>query len=437
MCHIKVSMNNTAPDGMGDRLRQWMFLVVFVGVAMFVLILLAEVILRVGRPEDRFYPYHRNSKQIFYPSEQATPGVSGVSHFTTNSFGTRGPELNGEQFRILTIGGSTTACTVLDDKETWPALLMDYLNRDANDSTLVWVTNSGIDGKNTHHHIMHVKYLLPRLPKIDFVIVYAGLNDVGTWLYAEKFDSHYLDDPDHWSDRVGEAFKVSNYTPKGLPWYKHLELWKSASIAKNIIVSRLETKQNHSGLFVQDAELKWMEEARRIRQEREKLFVHRAKMETLPVALQSYRDNLALIVRLVREAGAEPVLVAQAIQHQFINEDDRRSLWMGAMDGGKTYVKEEQMLEILNSFNLVMREVARKEGVAFIDLPDMIREQHNLFYDGVHFNENGARVMARALEDRLGPMLRKRAGAARPHDQLILGDNYGNDQRTLDVLARP
>lgn len=415
-----VRVNNTAQDGSSSlgtrraRLRQWMLLVAFVGVVLLALITLAEIVLRVSRPDDRFYPYHRNSKKLFYPSEQVTPGVSGVSRFTTNSFGTRGPELNGERIRILTIGGSTTACTVLDDEETWPALLMNYLNHGANDPAFAWVTNSGIDGKNTHHHIMHAKYLLPRLPKIDYVIVYAGLNDVGMWLYADKFDPHYLDDPNHWSERVGEAFKVSNYTPKDFPWYKHLELWKSASIAKDIIVSSLETKTNRKGSFAQDAELKWMEEARRERQERQKHFVHRAKMETLPLALQSYRDNLALIVRLVREAGAEPVLVAQAIQHQFLNEEERRRLWMGAMDGGKTYVKEEQMLELLNTFNLGMREIARQEGVTFIDLPDLIQGQHNLFYDGVHFNENGARVMARALADHLSPMLRVRANRTTP-----------------------
>jgi lysophospholipase L1-like esterase len=416
-----VRVNNTAPDGSSPlgarraRLRQWMILVALVGVALLALISLAEVVLRVSRPDDRFYPYHRNSKELFYPSEQITPGVSGVSRFTTNSFGTRGPELNGERVRILTIGGSTTACTVLDDEETWPALLMDYMNHDVNDSAFVWVTNSGIDGLNTQHHIMHAKYLLPRLPKIDYVIVYAGMNDVGMWLYAEKFDPHYLDDPNHWSDRVGEAFKVSNYTPKDLPWYKHFELWKSASIAKDLIASRLITKTRREGSFVEDAELKWMEEARRARQEREKRFVHRAKMETLPVALQSYRDNLALIVRLVREAGAEPVLMAQAIQNQLLNEDESRRLWMGAMDGGQTYVKQEQMLELINTFNLGMREVARQEGVVFVDLPDLVRGQHGLFYDSAHFNEKGARVVARALADQLGPMLRKR-GSRPTHD---------------------
>lgn len=413
-----VRMNKIAPDGSSSlgaphaRLRQWMFLVAFVGVALLALIALAEIVLRVSRPDDRFYPYHRNSTHLFYPSEQATPGVSGVSRFTTNSFGTRGPELNGERIRILTIGGSTTACTVLDDEESWPALLMNYLIHDVNDSAFAWVTNSGMDGKHTDHHIMHAKYLLPRLPKIDYVIVYAGLNDVGKWLYAEKFDPHYLDDLNNWSNRVGEAFQVSNYTPKVFPWYKKLELWKSASIAKDLIVSSLETKKNLKGSIAQDAQLKWMEDARRQRQEREKHFVHRAKMETLPLALQSYRDNLTLIVRLVREAGAEPVFVAQAIQHQFLNEEERRRLWMGAMDGGKTYIKEEQMLEILNTFNLGMREVARQEGVAFVDIPDLIQGQHNLFYDAVHFNENGARVMARALADRLGPIFR--SSASRP-----------------------
>ncbi len=387
-----------------QRVRQWLLLGLFVGVSLLLLFALTEGILRLVRP-DRFYPYHRNSRQLFYPSEQATPGVTGISRFTTNSLGTRGPELDGERVRILTIGGSTTACTVLDDDETWPALLMEYLGRDAGDPSRVWVTNSGVDGQNSHHHIMHAKYLLPRLPAIDYVILYAGLNDVGMWLYSTDFDPHALDDPAYWDHRIGEAFRVSNFTPAAYPWYKHLELWKRASIAKDLLRSRFQKEPPSEGAFVQDAELEWMEEARQQRHERAKEFVHRAKMDTLPAALDSYGANLERIAQLVRTAEAEPIFVAQAIQHQFLDESERRRLWMGAMDGGKTYVKEEQMLELLRAYNQRMREVAERQGVLFIDLPGLLHGHKDLFYDGVHLNEAGARAMARVLADRIGPLL--------------------------------
>src|SRR5437762_9526948 len=49
-------------------------------------------------------------------------------------------------------------------------------------------------------------------------------------------DPHYLDDPVHWNHRLGEAFRVSNYTPEDFPWYKRLDLWRNASIAKSVVL---------------------------------------------------------------------------------------------------------------------------------------------------------------------------------------------------------
>ena len=78
---------------------------------------------------------------------------------------------------------------------------------------------------------------------------------------------------------------------------------------------------------------------------------------------------------------------------------------MGAMDGGKTYVKEEQMLELLTAFNLAMQEVAMQQRAVFVDVRSLIGNEQGIFYDGVHLNEKGARHLARALADRLGPIL--------------------------------
>ena len=89
---------------------------------------------------------------------------------------------------------------------------MDYLNADAGDAGFAWVINRGMDGKNAHHYLMHARYLLPRIPDLDYAIYYAGLNDVGQWLYRESFDPDYLDDPENWERRVSESFRISDYT---------------------------------------------------------------------------------------------------------------------------------------------------------------------------------------------------------------------------------
>lgn len=388
----------TTPKRIVSILRALLPRLVALGVAALISLVLAEGVLRLLRSPNRFYPYHPNSTRAVFPTERVTPGVSGPSYFTTNSYGTRGPELSGQPIRILTIGGSTTACAVLDDSEEWPALLMSYLNDYARENR-VWVTNSGINGHNSHHHLMHAKYLLPELPRLDYVIVYAGLNDVGMWLYVKNWDPNYLDDPDHWNSRIGEAFRVSNYTPADFPWYKRLELWKRASIVKDRVLSLRVEHEREEGRIVEDSHLEWMVREQQRRNAAEKRFVHRAKMDTLSAALDSYERNLMQIAEHIREAGAEPVFMAQAMDIVLLDEEERRRLWMGAMDGGEAYVRGEQLRELVEAYNRRMQDVAERAGALFVDLPALLSDQRGLFYDGHHLNEHGARVVARAVAD--------------------------------------
>jgi lysophospholipase L1-like esterase len=382
-----------------SRFRRILFALVASGLSLLLALTLLEVGLRVTCDSDRFYPYHRNSVRVFYPSEEITPGVTGMSRFTTNSFGTRGPDPAGERIRILTIGGSSTACTVLDDAETWPALLMRFLNQKAGDDRFAWVTNSGTDGHNTHHHIMHARYLVPRIPDLDYVLVYAGLNDVGMWLYAEKFDPHFLDNPDNWNSRLGEAFRECNYTSADAPWYKRLEIWKQASILKSKYLSRRAQSLPKNGAIVQDARFQWMEKERQRRREARKRHVPRAKMDSLPVALEAYGVALSRIIAFVREGGAEPVMIAQALQDHVLTAEEHRRLWMGAMDGGKTYVERDQLVQLVKAYNERMRMICAKTNVLFIDLPSHLVGHRDLFFDGCHFNQKGAKVTARILAD--------------------------------------
>ncbi len=376
-----------------------------------------EGLLRLVRDPSLFYPYHRNALEVFHPSEAITPGVSGVSYFTTNGFGTRGPEPDGERVRILTVGGSTTACSVLDDSEAWPALLMRYLDEDANDPHAYWVTNSAIDGHNSQHNLMHAIYLLPEIPELDYLVLYTGLNDLGAWLYSEKFDPAYLEDESHWEGRLGESFRVSRYTPAHWPWFKHLELWKRASVLKSRLESLLVARQRERGRIEEDAELRWMVEQRELRAAVRKMQVRHAKLETLPLALEAYAAMLRRIAATSRQAGVEPVFVAQAMQSHFADEAERGKLWMGAMDGGHAYVTPEEMVQLLARWNATMREVASAERIAFIDLPSLLPSGPELYFDGVHFNERGARAAARAIatefELRVHPAAQQRASGMR------------------------
>lgn len=391
-------------------MRRVLLRLVALGASALVAVAGLEGALRLLRGPEPFLPYHRNSVRVLHPSEEVTPGVSGPSRFTTNSFGTRGPELAGEPIRILTVGGSTTACSTLDDAETWTALLAARLSSGA--PGRYWVTSSAIDGHNSDHHLMHARYLLPRLPELDWVLYYLGVNDVGSWLYQSEFDPDHLDDPRVFGHRLGEAFRVSHHTPADWPFYKRLEIWKRASVVKDRVLSQ-RAARSASGRIVQDDELRWIAEAQRQAREREQRFVPRAKLETLPAALDAYERNLRRIVAYTRESGAEPVLMAQALLQHTRQPPVASRFWMGVMDEGEAQVRQEQLAELVDRYNQRTREVAASLGVRFADVPALLRDETDLFFDGMHFHERGARAMADALYRELGSELVDRRPTSR------------------------
>ena len=358
-----------------------------------------EIGLRIIKDDNRFLPYHTNSTYYNYPSEKISPGVSGVSAFSTNDLGLRGRPIEDEKYKILTIGGSTTSDDILDDEETWSHQLMGFLNAEAGANEFVWVGSSGIAGKNSEHHVIHAKYLLPVLPTMDWVIIHAGTNDVGRWLYAKSYNEIPLMDKNQNAieDVIGQSFRVSGYTPSDYPMYKRLEIWKLLSVAKNYFLVTYSAEYQDASI-VMDRDLEWLENERAKRKERKKKFIIRSKLNTLPVALSVYAENLKQIISLVRQNGAEPVFVPQVMPgFKNMTEEDKERFWMGAMDGGDNYIDESQFVEMLQYHNEKMKEVSETMGVHYIDLPELLGNDPSLFYDNLHYNEHGARMVGQAI----------------------------------------
>lgn len=352
-----------------------------------------EGLLRVLRPAGRFYPYHPSSVKVQHP---VTPGVQGPSYFTTNSHGCRGPELAGQKHRMLVIGGSTAANTLLDDSESWPRLIMEKINARMG-SDFLWVTNSGIDGKNSRHHLMHAKYLLPELPRIDHVMVYAGLNDVGLWIYRSEFDPKALDNPDVWDATIGDSFRVSNYLAPDVPLHKRLEIWRTAASLKAYLKTRQASQMRAKGSIVQDDQGQWIKQEQVRRKTQKKQQVPRAKMETFDAALASYIENLERIADLVTERGAQTIFVGQAIQWAGLSQEAKKRLWMGEMDGGKAYIQEEQMQKFVGLYNDAMGELAKRKNALYIPLSELVEPHGDIYYDGCHFDEEGSAIAADEL----------------------------------------
>ncbi len=100
--------------------------------SLFTLALILEVAFRWEVPSSPWFFVHPPGKVARYqPLPGSMPGMEGESIFKINFQGVRGNALTEEkkQYRILSIGGSTTECNYLDERETWSALLQENLGR--------------------------------------------------------------------------------------------------------------------------------------------------------------------------------------------------------------------------------------------------------------------------------------------------------------------
>ncbi|MCR9289798.1 MAG: SGNH/GDSL hydrolase family protein [Bacteroidetes bacterium] len=102
-------------------------------------------------------------------------GLPPVAINRLNSIGFRGAELpyNYEEYcSIITVGGSTTVCRVLNEGKDWTHLFRQKMN-DPN----IWVNNAGLTGHSTYGHLAllnaHISNFAP-----DIIIYLVGINEV-------------------------------------------------------------------------------------------------------------------------------------------------------------------------------------------------------------------------------------------------------------------
>lgn len=169
--------------------RGWLAKAVMLFISLVIGLVFAEVALRiVVRPKTIHTVWPPGASHVFRPAHALYPDTQPETRFSSNKIGMRGPDLGSDpkELRVLAIGGSTTECLFQDEAKTWPARLSAMLS--AQSGRPVWVGNAGRSGMNTGDHVLHAKYMLAEQPKMDAVILFAGVNDVNVALaQAEEY----------------------------------------------------------------------------------------------------------------------------------------------------------------------------------------------------------------------------------------------------------
>jgi lysophospholipase L1-like esterase len=352
-------------------------------------VILGEVLLR-GLARDEFYVWPPNLRYELHPTPEIMPGVSGVSRFEVNAHGLRGDDFShrDQDVRLLALGGSTTECLYLDEPEAWPHLLERRLNAERKG---VWVGNAAKSGLNTWHHRVHAEKLLAQYPRIDLVLVLAGVNDLSQRL---ALDRAYAPPPAE--EVMDRAFEQKPYRFMPGPFYKRTALWQGLKK----IDRRLRTEgmsQDPSGRIY----VTW-------RRHRREAKVVREDVPDLGPALEDYAANLRAIAETAARHEARVVFLTQpALWREDLPEDLQNLLWMGGVgrfqeESGHDYYSAGALASAMAVYNRTLLETCQEiPGALCVDLAASIPRDATAFYDDVHFNEAGSRRVARVVAEEI------------------------------------
>lgn len=304
---------------------------------------------------------------------------------TTNSLGFRGPDPPADFVAYLTmiaVGGSTTESLYVSDGKTWPDLLAGELSANLN---RLWVNNAGLDGHSTFGHRLLLDQRIVRL-KPNVVVFLIGLNDVG----REDL-------------KAADAAVVAGGARSGR--LGALVTWAARKSA--IVATALNLERNREARKLdrvhRHLEIRWAPVLTPDR-ERSRALLQLHKERYVPPYAERVRD----LVSRARAYGIEPVLMTQPALYGNV-VDPETKVFLGTLE-----VDHEQGLHgalawsLLELYNDAVREVGGERGVLVVDLARRLPKSSRLFYDFVHFNNEGSAAVAAIAHDALCPFLASR-----------------------------
>lgn len=306
------------------------------------------------------------------------PGIEGVQHVTTDAKGFRTTlpvdyqKKPAGTYRVFAIGASTTEQIYLDDRKTWTHLLQGDLA--AAMRTRVEVVNTGVSGLRSPHHLATLNHIAPYQP--DLVLILMGAND--------------------WNHQILEAMDDSRHGPGR--W------WKAMNYPDTALV--FLSRQIRAAIRRADAAPAG-EPASRKAEEFDGSYYSRQNdslsrpQRAYPGEIKPGPDYAAAAQQLVAACGrlklrciflTQPTAYDAAIEPAL-----KRRLWM-TPPGVNFTLSLEQMAQFARAYNRQLLDTVRSQGGEACDVAPAFAPTTQYFYDDCHYNENGARAMAKAVQ---------------------------------------
>jgi lysophospholipase L1-like esterase len=311
-----------------------------------------------------------------YVIESEIPGVRSGSVVTIDERGFR-PTTSvrpvDPMHRIVLIGGSTFEQIYLDDRATTGWLLAELPTVRGRD---IEVINTGLAGLRAADHLAHLEHFDRSADRYtsSLYVVMLGVNDWNMHLTREV---------------LGLA---SAWDGPPQPRWRRVESYPLVAVAMDVRARLLpeppELVAAHT-LGTYDS--------------RVKVPVDRSMLAHL---LELHRAELApLLSQCDQDPASRCLFVTQPTVYReetLAREEVRASLWLTPPFVPDVAIDAPSLVMVARSFNDLLLETVEAGGCAqcsVVDADALLEGRPDLFYDDVHFTEQGAAALARAIAD--------------------------------------
>ncbi|MFI5218140.1 MAG: SGNH/GDSL hydrolase family protein [Bacteroidia bacterium] len=274
---------------------------------------------------------------------------------TTTELGTRwtGADLyDTTKIRIACIGGSTTFCIGVNDKNSWPALLQKKLGSN------YAVFNYGLSGYTTVEAIIQMALFIPEI-KPRLIIFYEGWND----LHVYHTENTY---PDYFSHGVAQLNEVLAV---------HLE--DSTCLGKLRRMSGLFyiADNIHERIFKQKETVRYSVPDENIN----KLF----------------ERNIHTLITLSSGLKSKPVFISQVLNPFTKRHSGFSHQWT-------MHIEDNKVPVFMNQMNRIVENIcAADSNCVYFDFKNSITWQEKYFLDDGHFTIEGNEIFSDALTQKI------------------------------------
>ena len=360
----------------------------------FIALVLGEALLRLFWKEgSHYYLWPPGYQTELTPRVELMPGVEPVAHLRVNSNGIRGSEWSDDrksEYRIITIGGSTTECLYLDQAANWSTLLEKGLDDQAGEPA-VWVGNLGRAGFNSRDHVAFMQHVLDQYD-VDAVVMLLGGNDmIHRLMKGDGYDPRFMEDKPRFYRWLRKRFVSVPVTSPLFEssWYKRTYLFGFLRRYRRALTDRRNVVRDKSGA--------WIGKLRAARRNAKKT----DELIGLDSGLAEYESNIRTIIREANNRGVDLVLLTQpAIWHRNLPVQQEDSLWWGVRADGE-YYSSGALATAMERYNQRLLDVCADTGTACIDMAARIPQTSDIYYDDMHYTKYGSEFFASVLLDEL------------------------------------